>query len=343
MAPPPLNEQGAERNSANNEPATKKKRSLFGFGKKKTDDKATAADPIKTTSKPETSLPSPPLGRDLSQLSSAPSATTSPIPMDASHKAPSSPGRGMSSSPRLSSPATSQIFERDVQESSVAMPNSPAIPSHIQVENHIPPALDATSEAITDDHLNPDSVEIVTHASHQPAAVTVTGAGPYDAQSSSWVDELQSLAEKDEAASNYGSLDSTDIRRLSFISFADVVQAEQGNNNVAASSRESMRIPGLTSLSSAAINRSPSPIRSPISSHAETSPPTSKSGSIKGLDMSPSRRPLGSPSSGAHTLGATTGTDLNIETMSQALRRTGSTDLSTARSPPISPIDGPSR
>ncbi|KAK8098454.1 uncharacterized protein PG998_013940 [Apiospora kogelbergensis] len=290
MAPPPLNEQGAERNSANNEPATKKKRSLFGFGKKKTDDKATAADPIKTTSKPETSLPSPPLGRDLSQLSSAPSATTSPIPMDASHKAPSSPGR-----------------------------------------------------AITDDHLNPDSVEIVTHASHQPAAVTVTGAGPYDAQSSSWVDELQSLAEKDEAASNYGSLDSTDIRRLSFISFADVVQAEQGNNNVAASSRESMRIPGLTSLSSAAINRSPSPIRSPISSHAETSPPTSKSGSIKGLDMSPSRRPLGSPSSGAHTLGATTGTDLNIETMSQALRRTGSTDLSTARSPPISPIDGPSR
>ena len=338
MAPPTLNEPGAQRDSAKSESVTKKKRSIFGFGKKKTDDKTTTD--TKAASKPEASLPSPPPGGD---LSSARSATTSPIPMDASHRAPSSPGRGMSSSSRLSSPATSQIFERDVQESSVAMPNSPAIPSHIQVENHIPPALDATSEAITDDHLNPDSVEIVTHASHQPAAVTVTGTGPYETQSTSWVDELQSLAEKEEAASNYGSLDSTDIRRLSFISFADVVQAEQGGNNVAASSRESMRIPGLTSLSSAGLNRSPSPIRSPISSHAETSPPTSKSGSIKGLDMSPSRKPLGSPSSGAHTLGATTSTDLNIETMSQALRRTGSTDLSTARSPPISPIDGPSR
>ncbi|KAK7991990.1 hypothetical protein PG988_000784 [Apiospora saccharicola] len=347
MAPPTLNEPGVQRDPTKSESTTKKKRSLFGFGKKKTDDKATAD--TKAASKPEASLPGPPLGGESSHLSSARSATTSPIPMDASHRAPSSPGRGMSSSSRLSSPATSQIFERDVQESSVAMPNSPAIPSHIQVENHIPPALDATSEAITDDHLNPDSVEIVTHASHQPAAVTVTGSGPYESQSTqstqstSWVDELQSLAEKDEAASNYGSLDSTDIRRLSFISFADVVQAEQGGNNVAASSRESMRIPGLTSLSSAGINRSPSPIRSPISSHAETSPPTSKSGSIKGLDMSPSRKPLGSPLSGAHTFGASTSNDLNIETMSQALRRTGSTDLSNARSPPISPIDGPSR
>ncbi|KAK7931689.1 hypothetical protein PG985_002401 [Apiospora marii] len=259
MAPPTLNEPGAQRDSAKSEPATKKKRSLFGFGKKKTDDKATAD--TKAASKAEASLPSPPPGGD---LSSARSATTSPIPMDASHRAPSSPGRGMSSSSRLSSPATSQIFERDVQESSVAMPNSPAIPSHIQVENHIPPALDATSEAITDDHLNPDSVEIVTHASHQPAAVAVTGTGPYETQSTSWVDELQSLAEKDEAASNYGSLDSTDIRRLSFISFADVVQAEQGGNNVAASSRESMRIPGLTSLSSAGINRSPRPSDPPF-------------------------------------------------------------------------------
>ncbi|KAK6854527.1 hypothetical protein PG995_009620 [Apiospora arundinis] len=325
MAPPSLNHQAVDRDPAKSESATKKKRSLFGFGKKKADDKAAATETTNTTSKPETSLPSPPPGKDLSQLSSARSATTSPIPMDASHRAPSSPGRAR----------CARKFGSHAQFTG----NSVAYSSG---ESH-PPALDATSEAITDDHLNPDSVEIVTHASHQPAAVTVTGAGPYETQSTSWVDELQSLAEKDEAASNYGSLDSTDIRRLSFISFADVVQAEQGNNNIAASSRESMRIPGLTSLSSAAINRSPSPIRSPISSHAETSPPTSKSGSIKGLDMSPSRKPLGSPSSGAHTLGAATNNDLNIETMSQALRRTGSTDLSTARSPPISPIDGPSR
>ncbi|KAI0170776.1 hypothetical protein BJ166DRAFT_204015 [Pestalotiopsis sp. NC0098] len=323
-----------------------KKRSLFGFGKKKTEDKASsaAAASSKTPANAETSLPSPPHTQDTSQLSSRRSTQTSPGPMEAPHRIPSSPGRGIyPSSPHLASPAGSQIFERDVQESAIVLPNSPAIPSHIQVENHIPPALDATSEAITDDHLNPDSVEIVTHASHQPAAAAVTGTAHYETQSTtSWVDELQSLAEKEEAASNYGNLDAADVRRLSFISFADVVQSEQ--HGVAASSRDSMHLAGLTSLSSGGLNRSPSPVRSPISSQGpETSPPTSKSGSVKGLEMSPARRPLGSPSSTQHNLaiGATSG-DLNIETMSQALRRTGSTDLSIHRSLPVSPIEGQS-
>lgn len=316
-----------------------KKRTLFGFGKKKTEDK-TPDILAKTPSKPESGLPSPPHTQDVSQLSSRRSTQTSPGPV-----LPSSPGRGVySSSPRLASPAGSQIFERDVQESSVVMPNSPAIPSHIQLENSIPPALDATSEAITDDHLSPDSVEIITHASHQPASVTVTGASPYDHQSNSWVEELRSLADKDETASNYGTLDSADVRRLSFISFADVVQAEQGAHGAAASSRDSMHLAGLTSLSSSGLNRSPSPIRSPISSQgAETSPPTSKSGSIRGLDMSPSRKPLGSPTSTQHTLGIGNSGELNIETMSQALRRTGSADLSGAPSLPVSPIEGLSR
>lgn len=321
--------------------AKTKKRGLFGFGKKKTDDKSMNIAP---DAKAEASLPSPPhTQQDASQFSSRRSTQTSPGPMDVS-RGPSSPGRGFyTSSPRLASPAGSQIFERDVQESAVVMPSSPAIPSHIQVENHIPPALDATSEAITDDHLSPDSVEIVTHASHQPASVTVTGASHYDTQSSaSWVDELQSLAEKEEAASNYGSLDSADVRRLSFISFADVVQAEQAHGPVA-SGRDSIHLVGLTSLSSSGVNRSPSPIRSPMSSQPETSPPTSKSGSIKGLDMSPSRKPLGSPTSTHHSLGVGNSGELNIETMSQALRRTGSADLSGARSIPVSPIEGPSR
>ncbi|KAI0134556.1 hypothetical protein BJ170DRAFT_204861 [Xylariales sp. AK1849] len=318
-----------------------RKRSLFGFGKKKTEEKT------QISSKAESSLPSPPHTQNASQLSSRRSTQTSPGPMDVPHRIPPSPGRGVyGSSPRLASPAGSQIFERDVQESAVVMPNSPAIPSHIQVENHIPPALDATSEAITDGHLSPDAVEIITHAQHQPASVTVTGASLYETQSSSWVDELQSLADKDEAASNYGSLDSTDVRRLSFISFADVVQAEQGAHGAVASSRDSMHLAGLTSLSSRGLNdRSPSPIRSPISSQGpETSPPTSQTCSIKGLDMSPSRKSLASPTSTQHTLGlGSQSGELNIETMSQALRRTGSADLSAARSLPVSPIEGPSR
>ncbi|KAI1332640.1 hypothetical protein F5Y16DRAFT_121678 [Xylariaceae sp. FL0255] len=314
-----------------------KKRGFFGLGKKKNNEDNSAA---RNTSQPD-ALPSQPAA--VSKDYTKQSTTTSPAPLESPNMMPSSPGRGLySSSPRMSSPAGSQIFERDVQESTI-LPTSPAIPAHIQTENHIPPVLDASSEAITDDHLDPDAVEIVTHTSHQPASVTVTGASPYETASTSWSEDLAGYSEKDESASNYGSLDSTDIRRLSFISFADVVQAEQTPTGLIAGSRDSVHVAGLTSLASMSANRSPSPIRSPVSSQGpETSPPNSKSGSVKGISMSPVRKPLGSPTEHAFGGGLTTG-ELNIETMSQALRRTGSADLSAARSLPISPIEGPSR
>ncbi|KAI0873231.1 hypothetical protein GGS24DRAFT_404700 [Hypoxylon argillaceum] len=316
-----------------------KKRGLFNLGKKRHEDKAN----IPSRSKMESIPSNPPNANSRDQTKR--SATTSPIPLESPKMMPSSPGRGRySSSPRMSSPAGSQIFERDVQESTI-LPTSPAIPSHIQTENHIPPVLDASSEAITDDHLNPDTVEIVTHVSHQPAVVTVAGASIHESISGSWTEDFGAFSDKEESASNYGSLDSTDVRRLSFISFADVVQAEQGppGGGLGIGSRDSMHLAGLTSLASMGVNRSPSPIRSPVSSQApETSPPNSKSGSIKGFSLSPTRKPLGSPSSTEYNLGLSSG-ELAIETMSQALRRTGSTDLSAARSHPISPIEGPSR
>ncbi|KAI2467037.1 hypothetical protein F4781DRAFT_329281 [Annulohypoxylon bovei var. microspora] len=333
------NEKDMENDSTKAD-AKSKKRSLFGFGKKKVDPKSVNKSPSRSAS----GVPSPPsITRDVPQTSSKRSTTGSPIHPGSPNITPSSPSRGLySSSPRLSSPAGSQIFERDVQESSVIIPNSPAIPSHIQTENYIPPVLDASSEAITDSHLNPDSVEIVTHNAHQPASVTVTGASAFETSSNSWAEDLAAfsgLSDKEESASNYGSLDSADVRRLSFISFADVVQAEQVPPN---SSRDSMHLAGLTSIGSRGVNRSPSPIRSPVSSQGpETSPPNSISGSIKGLSMSPMRKPLGSPTSAEHSLSVNS--DLNIETMSQALRRTASTDLSVARSHPVSPIEGPSR
>ncbi|EFX01217.1 hypothetical protein CMQ_6159 [Grosmannia clavigera kw1407] len=250
---------------------------------------------------------------------------------------PTSPGRtaaGLSSSPRVSSPAGSQIFERDVQESALLVPNSPAIPSHITTEDRIPSVLDASSEVITDDHLDPDSVEIITHAHHQPAVMAVAGMGnaaPVASSAASgvstgaWVDDVaSSFVDKDDSASNYGSFDATDIRRLSFIS--------------------------LTTLSTA-VNRSPSPMRSPTAT--ATSPPTSKSGSIKGLELSPPSRKatmgstyssaVGSPTMsavGSTGSNALLGGELAIETMTQALRRTGSGDLSGVRSLPQSPIEG---
>jgi hypothetical protein len=333
----------------------KKKRSLFGFGKKKTDETSqTLKSPFEASeSSTNNASPSGPPTRR---------TTASPINIDATHHMmPSSPGRNLSSSPRLVSPSGSQIFERDVTTSLV--PNSPAIPSHYQTENYIPPVLDASSEAITDDHLDPDSVEIITHTSHQPAA---SGLSLHEPPTSSWADELaSSFAERDfglgvhhsgnaDSASNYGNLDNNvDIRRLSFISFADVVQAEQGPG-ATGNHRDSMHLGGLTSIPSSSFtglgagNRSPSPIRSPVSSSA--SPPTSKSGSVKGLEMSPglspglspARKPLGSPTSAYHQI-PSLGGELNVETMTQALRRTGSGDMGVHRSIPTSPVEGPSR
>ena len=325
-----------------------RKRSLFGFGKKKTD----------ASFKSGSSTEPPSLPRDDSKLSSTSRTTASPTQNTTTQSEhvhvvlPSSPTRGLSGSSRVSSPAGSQIFERNVQDSTVLKPSSPAIPTHIQTENYIPSVLDDASEAITNKKLDPDTVEIVTHTSHQPASVTVTGATaahgtstPYDQAASEWAAELASFADRvglpPDSASNYGSLDSADVRRLSFISFADVVQSEHTGHTGTVDSREGIHMAGLTSIPSAGLNRSPSPIRSPVSSQGPgTSPPTSNPGSMKGVEMSPARKPLGSPIS-VMQQNLAAPNDLNIETMRQALRRTGSADLSHARSIPTSPNDLP--
>jgi hypothetical protein len=246
--------------------------------------------------------------------------------------APSSPSRNLDSwSSGIPSPASSQIFERSVQEDGLAATASPAIPAHITTENHIPPVLDASSEAITNDHLNPDNVEIVMHSAHQPAAVTVTGAGTSEAVGASWPDDTFAHPDNDDAASNYGALDANDVRRLSFISFADVVHAEHVDHSGGVA-------PSISSPLAASVshNRSPSPARSPMSPHGlGGSPVASGSESSKGFENSPSQgaRGPGSPFSG-HS--PTTGGELTIETMRQALRKTGSGDLSGAKSQPMS-------
>ncbi|KAI5462114.1 hypothetical protein BGZ63DRAFT_355605 [Mariannaea sp. PMI_226] len=348
---PRASDFGNEEDSHPEDSKKAKKRSLFSFAKKKvpatkkSTDSSTTDARSQSPSNSNSATTSPPLlAQDMSKLSTTQQSSTWVTQGDQTFILPSSPGRGFSGSPRLSSPATSQIFERDVQESAILGPNSPAIPTHIQTENHIPAVLDDASEAITNQKLDPDSVEIVTHTSHQPAAVTVTGTASYDPSASEWAAELASFAAREgfsstDNASNYGSLDSSDVRRLSFISFADVVQAEHGSHSAVPGSRDSIHLVGLTSLP-AAINRSPSPIWSPVSSQGpETSPPTSNPGSMKGIELSPSRKPLGSPTSINNLHAHIPGSDLNIETMSQALRRTGSTDLTNVRSIPTSPVD----
>lgn len=305
------------------------KRRFWNIGKKKDDEKASKKKEALLANTPSTtiapsSLKSP--GSTFTSIGNSPAlAKTSSSSGD-----PSSPGRNLrSSSPAPHSPASSQIFERSVQEDGIAAASpSPAIPAHITTENHIPSVLDASSEAITNDHLNPDNVEIVMHTAHQPAAVTVTGTGSSEATGNTWQDDLVAHPDIDDAASNYGALDSTDVRRLSFISFADVVHAEHADH------------PGSAAPSTispvASYNRSPSPIRSPLSSHMQAGPPSlSDNMTSKGLETSPNRGGKAPVSSFPGHSPPERG-ELTIETMRQALRKTGSGDLSGARSAPLS-------
>lgn len=228
-------------------------------------------------------------------------------------KHPSSPESSSYLPPRIHSPA-SQIFERDVQEDIVPAQASPSIPAHIRTDNYIPPVLEASSAAITDERLDPDSVEIVTHSLHQSAG----GPSGEQSMSSSGIDHLLGHADGDELSS-YGALDTTDVRRLSFISFADVVNAEHAETNEAH--------PGVIPRERLGdLNQSPSPLRSPSSSHGlSTSPPTSIATSPRGLDMSPTRFPTASAAQSP--VSSSFGGDLNVETMRQALRKTASGDL----------------
>ncbi|KAF2842020.1 hypothetical protein M501DRAFT_927914 [Patellaria atrata CBS 101060] len=308
-------------------------RKLFGLVKKKTADKASKDNEASGSKAPVKPQPLP-----LNQTPTVNLAGTSPQRSPRMSAAIASPTRRYrSSSPGFPSPASSQIFERNVQESAALSGElSPAIPAHIQTEDRIPPTLEAASEAITDDHLNPDEVEIVTHAAHQPAAVSVvSGVASNDGAIASLSQEdVTGHQDIEEAASTYGSLDPTDVRRLSFISFADVVQSEH-----VGSSRDSMH---HMSLSSATANRSPSPVRSPASSHGQlgTSPPTSGTPSMKGVDGISAKVPSKAPGSPITSHSPPVHGELTVETMRQALRKTGSGDLSGARSQPLSPVLG---
>lgn len=253
-------------------------------------------------------------------------------PFSASH----SPQRGVhSGSPRRISPATSQIFERHVQESTTIAPElSPAIPSHIQTEDHIPPVLEASSLAISE-NLDPDEVEIVTHSIHQPAANSVASGSLGESQPLAHAShtELSILQDSDETGSAYGKGDPQDPRRLSFISFADVINAEHaevGKDATAATTLSS-------TAPSVAGNRSPSPIRSPVSvDRVAFTPPTSGSVSFVGAETSPVRGGATSAMSG--TVAPSHG-DITIETMRQTLQKTGSNDIAAGMgSQPLSAV-----
>ena len=243
---------------------------------------------------------------------------------------------------RSPSPDASSIFERDVQESTHSGEADPAIPSHIKTDDLIPPALEASSLVLTDTHLRPEEVEIVTHTAHQPAAAGIAETVASAPQSEShlphsadnppdgFIPATLHRQSSDDTASNYASLDPHDMRRLSFISFADVVQGEHAESSSSVHhAPHATRSPGM--------DRSPSPKRprvppshlSPLGMTSDT--PTTASENRK-LNVSPPCSDVGNAS---HQHG-----ELSIETMSQALRKTASGDMSVVRSHRTSPTIG---
>lgn len=361
-------EERAEAADVESQDLTTGKKSIFGLGKRR-DEKAAQQ---KSISGAATATMSPTVPAPLLPSTAAlwrPSAEDSKTgAQGAPLSPPRHPSHLRSSSPRLHSPASSEIFERSVQEpvhmSNLQNESTPAhMPAHMLTEDMIPPALEASVEAITDKRLDPDEVEIVMSSSHQPAAATVLESSASHAdlsqvhsrgsarhlprlehqrsdasgqQSMQQSGFLPTATDADETASNYGQLDPNDLRRLSFISFADVVQAEhqQQHQHALASmgSRDSLYMGGShfaqTSAAGGA-DRAASPLRSPRSpSHSLsgglTTPPPGKVGR-RVMEQSPARNV-----SGQHG-------ELHIETMRQAVRKTASGDLGGGRGAGMSP------
>ncbi|KAK3698862.1 hypothetical protein LTR37_016739 [Vermiconidia calcicola] len=353
-----VNDSSRAGSTAERDPKTGK-RKYFGLGKK-----GEGQEPEKSMAMPKTSLP--PTHSSMGPPS--PGKTASDLkPNPYPQHMPASPSRHRlrSNSPRLHSPASTEIFERSVQEpvqmSTLQGEDTEAhIPSHVITEDHIPPALEASVQAITSEELNPDEVEIVTSASHQPAASTIEGSSSHAdltqlhaplaplQHARSEDSEHTSIHQtgvipsgtEDDGASNYGQLDPNDVRRLSFISFADVVQSEHqqlpGSAMNEAGHRDSLHIASLPG--SFRQERAASPLRSPRSTQSRsmsgggvTTPPAGVNVNSADNDQSPSRSAgLASPMSPP--------SDLNIQTMRQAVRKTASGDLSGGRSTGMSPV-----
>lgn len=289
--------------------------------------------------------------------------------------AAASPSRLLSQSPRLHSPASSEIFERNVQESvpisTLGGEMTPAhIPTHVMTEDAIPPALEASVEAITSEELTPDEVEIVTSTAHQPAGASVLdpSASHGDLQSlhspastlppptlqsfaSEHSDGTSSLQQSgllpgadDETASNYAQLDPNDVRRLSFISFKDIVQSEHQQAAAASHSSEAgTSLPSVLAGTSLPERTASPALRSPTRSMGGSgiaTPPTASSAGFvamgNSVEQSPVRSGTQQPSQQQQH------GELTIETLGQALRKTASRDLGGVRSAGMSPtsMDG---
>lgn len=201
-------------------------------------------------------------------------------------------------------------------------PTASKIPAHIATENHIPAVLEASSIAITDGNIDPENVEIAMLTTHQPLASQVSQHGHKEKEK----DKVTHVEPEDflpsstsHSGHSLGTSHTQDKRRLSFISFSDIVQAEQAD------------LLDSTMLS-------PSPLQT-MSPGFPAQPMVDQAGLfgitetlVRRRSPSPMRRAApGSPQRTSASFLPERSRDMEegvmVETMGQALRKTGSGDL----------------
>lgn len=253
------------------------------------------AIPVRSANKEFVSSVAPPSASSRPSLAAAMrggiSDTPAAIPMAAattavSSMSPKSQNSMTESVSALSSPASSMIFERNVQEFSVAATSAGASSSkiwhnhdntHYHGEDRVAPALDASTEAIINSKVNPEDIDVIslrrpssirarspTEASlnslWSPGSPTLlqdaassSGGGPRTRNNSMSVHPL--TASHTGGSLSPDKLNGGDGRQvLSFCSFADVVHTE--NEETTASSD---RLGRFDTRSQSAL-RSPSPL-----------------------------------------------------------------------------------
>ncbi|KAK7203056.1 hypothetical protein BZA70DRAFT_80287 [Myxozyma melibiosi] len=143
------------------------------------------------------------------------------------------------------SPASSMIFERQVQQdaaSTSAGSSCGAIPTHHHSSNLIPPVLTASCEVLTNEQTDPDQVEVVSvsrsslHRSNSNASLTSMGSIALSMQPVSPTASVKNYS----TPNNYTTNDSNEENminsndnssptvqhRLSFYSFVDVINSD---------------------------------------------------------------------------------------------------------------------
>ncbi|KAK9322052.1 hypothetical protein V1517DRAFT_151612 [Lipomyces orientalis] len=133
-------------------------------------------------------------------------------------------GSPVPSSPRVSSPASSMIFERQVQDPVLTASD---VPSHHHSENLIPPVLAASCEALTDESVDPDEVEVISVARPYSNSIHRTNSSVSLASQASMAPSFQPVSSKSSSSTSPSSAppptSGSSTHRLSFYTYADVV------------------------------------------------------------------------------------------------------------------------